>query len=110
MTEIAVAINTEIDPPKQKQTKGKRNPKSGAVEKKLRNPPRPHRRLEDDVLAQRIAKLTERLNRTRKQHENTRLLLTKYAHERYFREKDALQAARPEDLPVIEAIPEHQEP
>jgi hypothetical protein len=82
MSEIAVAITTEIEPLSPKR------PKRGVHRKK--GVARPYRRVPEDVLAVRIDRLTERLERVRKQHESTRTLLTKYAHERHYREKDAI--------------------
>jgi hypothetical protein len=99
MSEIAVAMTTEIEPPPE----GK---KSRKPRKKTAGPPRikhgvvrPYRSLQADVLANRIAKLTTRLEKAKKQHEATRHLLTKYAHERFYRDKEALEAAQPDLAP-----------
>ena len=103
MSEIAVAIKTEIEPMSPKA------PKRGGIRKK--GVARPYRRVPEDVLACRINRLTERLERVRKQHECTRTLLTKYAHERHYREKDAiaksaadiLSAPPPQEFPDLPA-------
>jgi hypothetical protein len=88
MNEIAVAMATEIEPPVQPKSRNKAFP-PGTLRKK--GAPRPYRRVSEEVLATRIEKLTERLERAKKQHEAARLMLTKYAHERFYREKDAIQ-------------------
>ncbi len=90
MSEIAVAMTTAIEPPVQKPRKTK--PKAGST-RPQRGPARPYRSLPEDVLAARTAKLTTRLEKAKKQHDSSRVLLTKYAHERFYREKDAIQNA-----------------
>lgn len=97
MSDIAVAMTTEIQPPperKPRKTKAKSDPS-----RQPRGPARPHRALPEDVLASRTAKLMARLEKAKKQHEATRLLLTKYAHERFYRERDAIQNAATESAP-----------
>lgn len=94
MSEIAVAMAPELEPPAKRPRKTKL--KAGATP---RGPARPYRALPDDVLVSRTDKLTARLEKAKKQHETTRLLLTKYAHERFYREKDAIQLATAEAAP-----------
>ena len=95
MSEIAVAMAPELEPPAKRPRKTKLKP--GATP---RAPARPYRALPDEVLTSRTARLTARLEKAKKQHETTRLLLTKYAHERFYREKDAIQLATVEPAPT----------
>ena len=83
---------TAIDPPQPPKSKNKAFP-PGTLRKK--GAPRPYRKVAEDVLASRISKLTERLDKAKKQHESARVLLTKYAHERFYREQDAIVQAGP---------------
>jgi hypothetical protein len=97
MSEITAAIATEINPPvAPTKTKRPRQPPSG----RSRGPPRPYRRIAEEVLAARIVRLTTRIERVKKQHESTRILLTKYAHERFFRDHEAVSAPQPRELPT----------
>ena len=96
MSTLEVAMATEIDPPVHPKCRSKSKP-PGTLRKT--GAPRPYRKITEDVLATRITKLTERLERSKKQHENTRLLLTRYAHERFYREKDAIQSGNAESAP-----------
>lgn len=93
MTDIAVAMATAIEPPEPPKSKAKRKP----THPLRRGPARPYRKLAQDLLQTRIKRLTERLERVKRQHESTRLQLTKYAHEQFYRERDAIQNARPEE-------------
>jgi hypothetical protein len=90
--EHAVAMVTAIDPPQPPKSRNKALP-AGTLRKK--GAPRPYRKVVEDVLASRIAKLSERLEKAKKQHESARVLLTKYAHERFYRERDAIVQAGP---------------
>ncbi len=92
MSEIAVAMTTAIEPPVQKPRKTKPKPGSTRVP---RGPARPYRSLPEEALSARTAKLTVRLEKAKKQHETTRVILTKYAHERFYREKDAILNTAP---------------
>lgn len=91
MSEITVAIASEINPPPEPKKSKKARPSSG----KKRGPARPYRKITDDILAQRIKRLSERLERSKKQHDSARALLTKYSHERLYRDKDAIQGEEP---------------
>lgn len=95
MSEIAVAMAPELEPPPKRPRKTKVKPGTTP-----RPPARPYRALPDDVLTSRTTRLTARLEKAKKQHETTRLLLTKYAHERFYREKDAIQQAETETAPA----------
>ncbi len=95
--DLAVDVSTELEPPpepKRKDKKWRRHPRPGAQTK--RGPPRPYRRLPEETLGTRIKKLTERMEKARKQHEDTRLILTKYSHERTYRLREALLNAPPD--------------
>jgi ribosomal protein S15P/S13E len=97
MTEIAVAMTTEIEPPPEgKKPRKPRKKTNGQPVRTRTGIPRPYRTLQADVLTVRISKLTTRLEKAKKQHETTRQLLTKYAHESYYREKEVLDAAQPD--------------
>lgn len=85
-------IASEHNPPPQPVRKDKKwrpHPRPRAQTK--RGPPRPYRRIPVETLNTRIAKLTARIDRARKQHEETRTLLIKYVHERAYRTKEALE-------------------
>lgn len=88
MSELIAAIASEIDPPAPpKQSKrSKRNPSA-----KKRGPARPYKKIPDETLSARIKRLTERMERAKKQHETARALVTKYSHERLYRDKDAIE-------------------
>lgn len=90
MTDVAVAIGTEIDPPVQPKSRNSRL-LPGTLRKKCL--PRPYRKITPEVLAERITKLTTRLQKAKKQHETSRVLLTKYSHERFYRDREAIEAA-----------------
>jgi len=106
MSEIAVAITTEIEPPAEgKKSRRPRKRNANRPLKKKNGVHRPYRSLPADVLSIRVAKLTTRLEKVKKQHETTRLLLTKYAHESFYRDKEALESAQeqpqPPELPTL---------
>jgi hypothetical protein len=106
MADMAIAITAEIDPP---QRKARRNSGKGRPEEqKQRKPARPHRKLPKETLDLRITKLTKRLERFKSQHETTRITLTRYAHERFYREKEAIQNAQSEAPPTLEALQEQE--
>jgi hypothetical protein len=66
--QVIVAIAAELPPPPEKKRKDKKwrqHPRPGALSK--RGPPRPHRRLTEEVLSGRIRKLTARLEHAREQ-------------------------------------------
>ena len=91
MNELSVAIASEINPPPEpKRAKKPRNPSAPK-----RGPARPYRKITDETLAQRIERLSKRIERSKKQHEAARGLLTKYSHERMYRDKEAIQSAEP---------------
>jgi hypothetical protein len=69
-------------------------------EQKQRKPARPHRKLAKEILDQRITKLTKRLERFKSQHEATRITLTRYAHERFYREEEAITTPRARPRPL----------
>lgn len=103
-----LALATELNPPPapvRKDKKWRRHPRPNALTK--RGPPRPYRRLEVEVLDTRISKLTARLDRAKKQHEEARTLLIRYTHERFYRTQEAVLAASappPPDVPALEAV------
>ena len=101
MTDIAVALATAIEPPAPKRSKGKRKPATAL----RRGPARPYKKLAQELLQTRIKRLSERLDRVRRQHESTRLQLTKYAHEEFYRERDAIQSAQQETPAPAEPPP-----
>ena len=96
----SIALASEIIPPavEEKRPRGK----SG----KPRAPPRPYKKITSEVLASRIQRLTLRIDKAKKQHEATRLLLTKYAHERFFREREAIELHDHAAPPVIAPLPD----
>jgi hypothetical protein len=96
-TPLAVALAAEIEIAASGRKKRASKP---------RPPPRPYKTLTTEVLAFRINRLTARLDKAKRQHETTRSLLTKYAHERFFRERETIElaAAAPEPPPTIEAL------
>jgi t-SNARE complex subunit (syntaxin) len=106
MADMAIAITAEIDPPQRKARKNSGKGPQG--EQKHRKPARPHRKLAQEILDQRITKLTKRLERFKSQHEATRVTLTRYAHERFYREKEAIQNAQSEAPPTLEALQEQE--
>lgn len=109
---ITLPLSAELEPPPVPKSKSKKNRANPSSAPKLkRGPPRPHRRLADDVLTTRVERLKKRLERARKQvlacgmwgvcllalttllfgqHEDTRRLLTKYLHETTHRLRDSL--------------------
>jgi hypothetical protein len=91
---IAVALAPEVLPPADDKRARSRPGKP-------RPPPRPYKKITAEILAARIQRLTQRLDRAKKQHESTRLLLTKYAHERFFREREAIEVQDHALPPVI---------
>lgn len=97
MNDVAVAIGTEIDPPVQPKSRNSRL-LPGTLRKK--GAARPYRKIAPEVLVERITKLTVRLQRAKKQHETARVLLTKYSHEQFYREKEAIEAPPAEDGPA----------
>jgi len=84
--DIAVAIAPEVVPTGEKKKKTRSAPGT------KRPPARPYKKISKDVLETRIAKLTARVQKTKRQHESAQTLLTKYAQESFYREKDVLQA------------------
>lgn len=89
--EIAVSLAPEMEPPAKRP--GASRPARAAR-------PRPYRKITSEVLASRIQRLTVRIDKAKKQHEATRLLLTKYAHERFYRERDVVaEAPDPQQQP-----------
>jgi hypothetical protein len=98
-TDLAIDVSTELDPPpepKRRDKKWRKHPRPGAQTR--RGPPRPYRRLPEETLAVRIKKLTDRMEKARKQHEDSRLILTKYSHERTYRLREALLNTPPDTL------------
>lgn len=92
-------MTTEIEPPPEGKKPRKPRNKNAPPRVKHHGISRPYRSLPADVLAVRTAKLTTRLEKAKKQHESTRLLLTKYAHESFYRDKEALEAAQQAEPP-----------
>lgn len=104
MSEIAAAIAPEIMPPVPARKPRSKRPLD--TPRKKRGPPRPYRKIAEDVLAKRIERLSKRIDRVKKQHESTRTLLTKYVHEKYYREKEAIEDdAPPNAPPAIDPLP-----
>lgn len=130
---MTLALSAELEPPPEPKSKAKRG-KGGRPEgtrggrsKNKRGPARPHRRLAEELLASRIKKLNDRLERARKQvlppirylpnechaliwdpvdgwqHEDTRRLLTKYLHESTYRLRETL--ASQQQQPPLDSIP-----
>lgn len=81
-TDIAVAIAPEVAIPKKKNRTA-----SGSK----RPPSRPYKKISKEVLETRIAKLTTRVQKTKRQHDSAQALLAKYAQESFYREKEVLQ-------------------
>jgi len=103
-TEHDLALASELNPPPQpvrKDKKWRKHPRPAAKTK--RGPPRPYRRLEEEVLNNRITKLTARMDKAKTQHEETRALLLRYTHERAYR------AQEPPPEPAGEAKPDEPE-
>jgi ribosomal protein S15P/S13E len=103
MSEVAVAIVPEIQPPPAGRKPSKKRAASGQPP---RPPARPYRKIDAEVLASRIARLTTRIEKTKRQHESTRVLLTKYAHEKFYREKEAIEEQNQPPLPSIAPLEE----
>lgn len=57
-----------------------------------RGPPRPHRKLSDEILHGRIEKLQKRINRAKGQLEDAERHIEGYVKEEKYREKDAQQS------------------
>lgn len=114
MSDIATALAPEISPaPGKKREARKPTSKRVAGTGRKRGPARPYRKVVAEVLHTRIERLTKRIERLRRQHEGTRTLLTKYAHEKYYREREAIaqqEAPEAEALPAEEPLPEGIEP
>lgn len=131
-----IGITAELPPPEEPKRKDKKwrpHPRKGALTK--RGPPRPYRRISEEVLATRIQKLTTRMERAKKQvkrspsahtrgfrtqsdapppptptleqHESSRQLLTKYSHEKTYRLRESLQTAEDGTQPNLQ-LPEFQ--
>jgi hypothetical protein len=67
-TEHDLALATEMQPPpepKRRDKKWRTHPRPNSLTR--RGPPRPYKRLPEDVLNTRISKLTARLDRAKKQ-------------------------------------------
>jgi hypothetical protein len=106
-TNLAIDVSNELEPPpevKRKDKKWRTHPRPGSKTK--RGPPRPHRRIPEDVLNLRIKKLTERMEKARKQHEDARGILTKYSHERTYRLRESLLNTPADQEPV--SLPEFE--
>ncbi len=100
--DLAALSSTELPPPQEPKRKDKKwrpHPRKGALTR--RGPPRPYRRVPEEVLHTRIQKLTTRMERAKGQHESARALLTKYSHEKTYRLREAL-AAQEEQPPMPE--------
>jgi hypothetical protein len=62
ITDMDLELSTEVDPPiepKRKDKKWRKYPRPGALKK--RGPPRPYKRIPEEVLNSRIKKLTTRV-------------------------------------------------
>ena len=130
----AVAIASELPPPSEpvrKDKKWRKHPRPGALTK--RPPPRPHKRIPDETLRERIKKLTSRMDRARKQvsrpptphcvspvtyadpscsllqHDDARRLLTKYSHEETYRLRESIQDANASVVEAAAPLPEFEE-
>lgn len=75
--------------------KKKGGPGKKRVPGSKRPPARPHRKVPEETLLSRIAKLTSRVERTRRQHDSAQILLTKYAREKVYRDEDAIAKEAP---------------
>lgn len=63
-----LALSSELEPPPEPKSKSKKSRADPTNAPKLkRGPPRPHRRLPEDVLTTRVDRLRKRLERARKQ-------------------------------------------
>ena len=68
ISEMDLELSAEMNPPKEikrRDKKWRRHPRPGALTK--RGPPRPHRRLSEDILKSRISKLTARVEKAKRQ-------------------------------------------
>jgi len=68
ISEMDLELSSEINPPtevKRRDKKWRRHPRPGARTK--RGPPRPHKRLSEDILKTRIGKLTSRVEKAKRQ-------------------------------------------
>lgn len=96
-SDLAIEVSAELEPPpepKRRDKKWRKHPRPGAQTK--RGPPRPYRKIPEETLNLRIKKLTDRMERVRKQHEDARLILTKYSHEKTYRLREALLNTPPD--------------
>lgn len=82
----------------QESKKVPRGPRGGNITKRnkgdpprKRGPPRPHRKLAQDVLEGRIAKLRKRIDRAKGQLEDAERHIDGYAKEAKYREADSKQ-------------------
>jgi len=82
-SDVALAIAPEVATADKK----KKHRSSGNSK---RPPARPYKKIEMSVLDARIAKLTTRVQKSKRQHECAQNLLSKYTQEMYFREKECL--------------------
>lgn len=110
MSDIVSALAPEVlpPPPLEKKKRVKRLADAGQPRKK-RGPPRPYRKIDDATLIKRTERLTKRIERVKKQHESTRTLLTKYVHEKFYRDKELLHEDGDMQLPSIDALPPVQQ-
>lgn len=82
-TDIAYAIAPEVSAPEKKK-------KARSSSHNKRPPARPYKKIERSVLDARIAKLTTRVQKSKRQHETAQGLLAKYTQEAYYREKECV--------------------
>ncbi len=107
--QMAVSLEEPVKPASKPPRKSApRGVRKGALTK--RGPPRPHKRLEDDVIASRIQKLTVRMDKAKAQHDEAKAFLLRYTYEQNWRLENLLKKGEllRDDLvlPAPAAIPE----
>lgn len=92
-TDVAVAIAPELDATNvvQKKKKNARPSAKRSSTGSKRPPARPYRKISKETLDSRMAKLTTRVQKAKRQHDAAQALLAKYSQESYYREKDQMQ-------------------
>lgn len=85
-TSLSEDTDDNID---QKKTKTPRAKRVRGEAKKKRGPPRPHKKISNDVLQQRVQKLQKRIDKARNQLEDASRHIDAYNKEKAYREGEA---------------------
>lgn len=87
-TSLSEDTDDNIDQKKTKTPRTKRVTRRGEAKKK-RGPPRPHKKISNDVLQQRVQKLQKRIDKARNQLEDASRHIDAYNKEKAYREGEA---------------------